>query len=343
MAEKRKNTNQENGPEKHIKLEPTDNTSAAVLASGTSKISTETKGEVDTKKAIEGVDDLDESFSALDASFSQTDTKETKSKSSSVSLIKDIASGLRDWSFQGRCVFKSGLRKFKTARNQTAYAFSVDFRDSSGIIRVSGFTGSSDIHDKVDFHSIYLISNGDIELLTEENKKYNDLGHSHEIKATLFTSIRQIEGTESDFPVVQFNCVPIASIQTPSKVDVIGIIQEIGDVIEFTNKNNKSFEIRTVVVMDTKRYAINVAFFGNLFETLNLKLHDIVAIRSLTITVYDRIGAIKGAVNSDGLVVREPSFLRLEKYDKVVKFQKQVRNYLPLIPKIKNISIPNEM
>jgi hypothetical protein len=135
MAKKRKPSSQENDSAniKNIKLEPKDNISAPALASCTTKDSVEAKEEVATKKVNDegGVKELDESFSALDASFSQSETKETKSKTSSISLIKDIVSGMRDWSFQGRCVFK---RKFKPGRNQTPYAFSVDFRDT--VVRV---------------------------------------------------------------------------------------------------------------------------------------------------------------------------------------------------------------
>jgi hypothetical protein len=241
------------------------------------------------------------------------------------------------WSFKARCVLKSNLRNYTGKSGTTGYAYSLDFKDKSGEIRLTGFD-MMQIYDSVSIDKIYIVSNG---AFKPSQKKFNSLNNEYEITATFETQIRQIAEDDDDIPSIGslLELIQIKNLHQSDKenlkdthVDIIGAVLNLGKVVTKESSSKKAYKTQTVTIFDDSRHSLDITFWGDYISIMNLKVNSIILLKSLKLAYYQ--GVLTGSVTCNTMCVKDPTFIT---NDKVKRFSRWLSG-MKTLPKLKNIS-----
>lgn len=200
--------------------------------------------------------------------------------------ISNLTRGSTQWTIQARIIEKDS--RTYTNANGDGKLFTLIVADASGDIRITGFNEVFDTHyDKLTLGSVYEISGGSFK---PKNAKFNHT--SHELELTLYRGciFREVNDADKqlDIPELKFEFVPIEQLEqltVSTKVDVIGVVVECADPIEFTAQSGKVMKKRLISIADVSGKGIDVAIFGE--PTQTLASGDVVAIKEAKVDEYN--------------------------------------------------------
>lgn len=144
--------------------------------------------------------------------------------------------------------------------------FNLDVADHSGEIRVTGFNELLDsVFNTVHVGRCYLISGG---TLKSANRQYATNSHAYEITLNRGCEIVECEEPlgEASIPKHNFKFTKIAAIEQMAddqKVDLLAIIQQAEEAVNFTSKAGKEMTKRVLHLADDSGKTIETTIFGD--------------------------------------------------------------------------------
>lgn len=202
------------------------------------------------------------------------------------------------WCIKARVTSKSDIKTYNN-KNGGGTLFSCELIDESGTeIRATAFSETCDkLYPQLSVGNVYLISKGTIRL---GNKRYTSIKHDYEIMFSAATIVQPCED-DGKIPKNHFEFVSIDQIKDLPKdttLDVIGIITNVSPLQSVTSKaNNNTFEKRTLTILDTSSYSIEVTFWGEK-AVKEIPLNVVVAIRGCRVSDFNgkSLGTVQSSV-----------------------------------------------
>lgn len=166
------------------------------------------------------------------------------------------------WSIKVRCTNKSNIRTYNNAKGG-GRLFNVEFLDSSGEIRCTGFNEAVDkYYEMLEIDSVYYVSRCQ---LKAANKQYSNMKNDYEMTINNDTVIEQCHEVE-DMPHLSVELVPIRDIQDKAAndfVDVIGVVRMTGECTTIVTKAGKELKKRELNLVDSSNYAVSMTLWGD--------------------------------------------------------------------------------
>lgn len=191
------------------------------------------------------------------------------------------------WCIKARVSNKSDIKQFNSKKG-AGTLFSCDLIDESGSeIRATAFSEVCDkLYPQLIEGNVYLISKGSIRTA---NKRFTSIKHDYEIMFSAATIIQPCED-DGKIPRNHFDFVSIDQIKDIPKdqsVDVIGIVTNVSNLQSITSKTTgNQFEKKTVTILDTSSYSIEVTFWGEKAKG-DIPLNVVVAIRGCRVSDFN--------------------------------------------------------
>ncbi|XP_043470940.1 replication protein A 70 kDa DNA-binding subunit-like [Leptopilina heterotoma] len=195
------------------------------------------------------------------------------------------------WVIKVRVSNKSDIRTWNNSRGE-GKLFSMDLVDESGEIRCTAFKNECDkFHSMIEIGKIYYISRC---TLKPANKQFNNLKNDYEMTLTADSEVIPCH-EEADIPMINFNFIPISSIEQRNKdeiIDILGIVKMSGELQELTaRQTGRQLKKRDLTVVDESNAAISLTLWGTQAEQFDSSNAPTIAIKGA------RIGEFNGAKN----------------------------------------------
>lgn len=192
------------------------------------------------------------------------------------------------WTIKARVTSKTPVRTWSNSRGE-GKLFSVNLLDESGEIRATGFNDSVDkFYDVLELNKVFYISRG---TLKTANKNYSTVNNDYEMTFVPDTTIVPCEESSSSIPMLQFDFVPIASIEKYDKdafIDMIGVCKSAGDVQTFIARTtNKELTKRDITLVDQSKKEVNLTLWGGEAQKFEASGNPIVAIKGAKVSDFN--------------------------------------------------------
>lgn len=234
-----------------------------------------------------------ESKPAMKTSVSSHNSINTTANDSQIMTnpISSLSPYQNRWVIKVRVSNKSDIRTWNNSRGE-GKLFSMDLVDESGEIRCTAFKNECDkFHSMIEIGKIYYISRC---TLKPANKQFNNLKNDYEMTLTADSEVIPCH-EEADIPMINFNFIPISSIEQRNKdeiIDILGIVKMSGELQELTaRQTGRQLKKRDLTVVDESNAAISLTLWGTQAEQFDSSNAPTIAIKGA------RIGEYNGAKN----------------------------------------------
>lgn len=189
------------------------------------------------------------------------------------------------WTIRARVTNKSGIRTWSNSRGD-GKLFSMEIVDESGEIRVTGFNQEVDkFYDLIETGKVFFISKGSLKIA---NKQYSSLKNDYEMTLNGESTIIPCEDTH-DVPMLQYDFVSIADLESREKdsvLDVIGVCKSVDEVTRLTTKSSREVSKRTLNLMDMSGKVVSVTLWGEEAEKFDGSGQPILAIKAAKLSDF---------------------------------------------------------
>lgn len=189
------------------------------------------------------------------------------------------------WTIRARVTNKSGIRTWSNSRGD-GKLFSMEIMDESGEIRVTGFQQEVDkFYDLIETGKVFFISKGSLKIA---NKQYSSLKNDYEMTLNGESTIIPCEDTH-DVPMLQYDFVSIADLESREKdsvLDVIGVCKSVDEVTRLTTKSSREVSKRTLNLMDMSGKVVSVTLWGEEAEKFDGSGQPILAIKAAKLSDF---------------------------------------------------------
>lgn len=201
--------------------------------------------------------------------------------------IEAITPYAHRWTIKARVTHKGDIKTWHN-KNGEGKLFSVTFMDDSGEIRATGFNDAVDSwYDILEKDQVYYVSNPCRVQLAK--KQFSNVNHDYELTFERDTQIEKSEDTEG-VPTVQFNFQPLEKLQSIDKdnsVDVIGVLQDVGEVSEIVSKTtSKPYSKRELTLVDDTGYSVRLTVWGKTAQTFEVPAESVVAFKGCKVSDF---------------------------------------------------------
>lgn len=206
-----------------------------------------------------------------------------------ITLISQLNMYQNRWTIKARVVSKSDIRTWSNAKGEGSL-FSVELLDSSGMdIRATLFKEAVDkFYNFLKTGSVYTFSGGRLKVA---NMQYNTCKSQYELTFDQNSDIRLVDDV-GDIQAQSFDLVKISDLEQVDQgrnVDILAIVQEIGDVQSLTSKRTgRELQKADLKLIDDSGVQINLTLWGN--QAVNAKstigLNKVVAFRRARVSDY---------------------------------------------------------
>jgi len=183
--------------------------------------------------------------------------------------IKSINPFMREFTIKARVTSKSGVRTWKNARGE-GKLFNVVLMDAEGD-EIQG-TAFNDAVDRLfpifEVSKVFIITKARAKMA---NRKYTHVTHQYSLEladaeVTPCADDGGINKFKFDFKPI----ANIASIDSGSFVDIIGICQKVGEIVKFTSKKGNDLTKRSFYMVDNSASNIECAIWGEEAQKFDL-------------------------------------------------------------------------
>jgi replication factor A1 len=208
------------------------------------------------------------------------------------------------FTIKGRVTSKSDIKSWSNARGEGTLS-SLEVLDAGGTdIRITMFKEAVDKwHNYFEIGQVYTITGGRLKVA---NQKYNNCKSNYEMTIDTNTEIVKCEDSK-DIQKMVFEFCKIGNLEQRDEnsfVDVIGIVQEVGDVQSLTSKRTgQELKKADVTLIDDTGVQVRLTLWGKAAEEAGHKLggdKKVVAFRRARVSDYG------GKTLSGGDVFVEP-------------------------------------
>lgn len=221
------------------------------------------------------------------------------------------------WTIKARVTAKGELRHYNNARGD-GKVFSFDLLDSDGgEIRVTCFNAVADqFYHLIEPNKVYLISKGNVRVIQDKAKAFNNLRNDHEIHLESTSTVQPCLEDDKSIPQQQFHFRSIGDIEGMDNntiVDVIGIVSSISPSSSIMRKNGTETLKRALQVKDMSGRSVELTLWGNFCNAEGQTLQNmcdsgvfpVLAVKACRINDFN--GKAIGTISSSQLFI-EPDF-----------------------------------
>jgi len=168
------------------------------------------------------------------------------------------------WTIKARVISKSEIKTWSNARGEGSL-FSIELLDSSGMdIKATMFKEAVDkFYNLIQVGKVYTLSGGRIKVA---NIQYNTCKSQFELNFDQNSSIR-LEDDTGDIQAQSFDLVKISDlekVEVGKSVDIIAVVQEIGDVQSLTSKKSgREIQKCDLTLIDNSGLQVRLTLWGN--------------------------------------------------------------------------------
>lgn len=171
------------------------------------------------------------------------------------------------WTIKARVTTKSEIKQWHNARGE-GKLFSCNFLDESGEIKATGFNEHVDrLYPLLKEGHVYYVSKAKVNIA---RKKFSNLSNEYEIAFDRDTQISECADA-NDVPDIKFNFTALDNldgVEPKQTCDVIGIVEQVGDVTEITSKaSQKPITKRELTLVDQSGMSVRLTLWGKTAET----------------------------------------------------------------------------
>ena len=208
---------------------------------------------------------------------------------SPITLISQLNMYQSRWTIKARVVSKSDIRTWSNAKGEGSL-FSIELLDSSGVdIRATLFKEAVDkFYNFLNVGSVYQISGGRLKVA---NRQYNSCKSQMEITLDQKSEIHLQDDT-NEIQAQSFDLVKIADIEQVEEnknVDVLGVVQEVGEVATIlSKKSGQELQKCEVTIVDDTAAQIRVTLWGKKAVSAKeeIPIDKVVAFRRARVSDY---------------------------------------------------------
>ncbi|PWN30202.1 replication factor-a protein [Jaminaea rosea] len=186
--------------------------------------------------------------------------------------IEGLSPYQNKWTIKARVTLKSDIKHWSNQRGE-GKLFSVNLLDESGEIKATGFNDAVDrFYPLLQENKVYYISKARVNIA---KKQFSNLNNEYEIAFENNTEIEECLDA-ADVPEVKYAFVQIDQldgVEPNQTCDVIGIIDEIGDVAEIISKaSQKPITKRELTLVDQSGMSVRLTLWGRTAEQFDQNL-----------------------------------------------------------------------
>ncbi|XP_025413456.1 replication protein A 70 kDa DNA-binding subunit isoform X1 [Sipha flava] len=207
---------------------------------------------------------------------------------SNIHPINSLSPYQNKWTIRARVVYKAPVRTWNNQRGE-GKLFSMDLVDESGEIRATAFNSECEkFFDMIEVNKVYFITRGAIKTA---NKKFSNLNNDYELTLSGETQVFPCHDfDESQMPALKFNFIQLSevkNVEVDGIVDVIGVCQTAGDVVNLVSKTTrKELKKRDVTIVDQSLSSITITLWDTQAEDFDASLQPVVAIKGSRIREF---------------------------------------------------------
>ena len=196
-----------------------------------------------------------------------------------------------DFTIKARLIKKSVLREYKQAKGGQGSLFSIELMDGSdapkNVVKGTFFNESAvKYFAEMDEGKVYVINGGEIK---PKNQKFNTTHHQVEIIFGRQTSITEVDEGKCKIAKEKYNFELINMIEKYQKyhpMDVMVIVQKIGDSEEINLRNGGQMTKKNVEVYDESGACVNLTLWGKVKGDENLVENSIIAVKNVSVNEF---------------------------------------------------------
>ncbi|PAV65618.1 hypothetical protein WR25_12311 isoform B [Diploscapter pachys] len=182
----------------------------------------------------------------------------------SVTPIKSLSPYLQRWKIHGLVTNREELRAIKSKAGKDLRIFSFEIADKNGDkIRITGFDAEADkASTQIQQGQTYFIANGAVKTA---NKQWNYTGCDYEITLNRTSEITPSYDDKIEKPAFRLRICPLKDIPAHNgeTVDVLVIVTEVGEAVNFTSRTNKDLTKRDLTVVDKSGTETQIILWGD--------------------------------------------------------------------------------
>lgn len=187
--------------------------------------------------------------------------------------IEGLSPYQNKWTIKARVTSKSDVKHWSNQRGE-GKLFSVNLLDESGEIKATGFNDAVDrFYPLLQENKVYYISKARVNIA---KKQFSNLNNEYEIAFENNTEIEECLDA-ADVPEVKYAFVAIDQldgVEPNQTCDVIGIVDEIGDVNEIISKaSQKAITKRELTLVDQSGMSVRLTLWGKTAEQFDSSLN----------------------------------------------------------------------
>ncbi|XP_053984210.1 replication protein A 70 kDa DNA-binding subunit [Hylaeus anthracinus] len=192
------------------------------------------------------------------------------------------------WVIKVRVVSKSDIRTWSNSRGE-GKLFSMDIVDESGEIRCTAFRDQCDKYfDMIEVGKVYYISRA---TLKPANKQFNNLKNDYEITLTGDSEIIPCHDGGDDIPSLQFDFVPISSVEKKEKndmMDILGVVKSCNDLQILTSRTTgREMKKRDINLIDESNTMVCFTLWGSQAEEFDGSSNPVLAIKGARVSEFN--------------------------------------------------------
>lgn len=204
-----------------------------------------------------------------------------------ITPIEAISPYTHKWTIKARCTHKGDIKTWHN-KNGEGKLFSANFLDESGEIRATMFQDAVDTwYDVFQEGGVYYISSPCRVQLAK--KQFSNLNNDYELTFEKDTQVEKAEDNEG-VPQVRYNFTTISALQSVEKdstIDIIGVLQDVGEVSEITSKSSgKPYSKRELTLVDDTGYNVRLTIWGKTAESFEGQPESVLAFKGVKVSDF---------------------------------------------------------
>ncbi|ORX55345.1 replication factor-a protein [Piromyces finnis] len=207
-------------------------------------------------------------------------------KNQNIFPIKSLSPYQNRWTIRAKVISKNDIKTWNNARG-SGKLFSTVFMDNSSEIRATAFNDACDkFYDLLQEDQVYYISGANIKVA---NKQFNNVKNEYEMYLDANTNITLCNDSNQELKM-HYSFIPINQLEAIDKdsiVDVIGVVDQMGEIVQITSKaSNRPINKRDVYIVDDSGFKVRLTLWAKHAEDMRYEDKPVVAFKAVKVNDF---------------------------------------------------------
>ena len=212
----------------------------------------------------------------------------TSPTQTAVMPIAQLNPYLNRWTIKVRVTSKGDIKTWQNERG-AGKLFKCELLDAQGgEIGAAFFKDAVDkFYDTIHVGSVYLMTGGRVKVADKKFSNGRDFELNFDEKSTISLVIDDAAIKSINFAIVPISNLATMDLELKKPFDVMGMIQNIEDVVDMVSKANKPLTKRNVLVADDSGCSVNLTVWGESARDFKATVGQIIAVKNCTLSSFD--------------------------------------------------------